>query len=76
MLVILVNLCFSVSKCVGHNCLYMWDLKQHCVKTTKAETVCVLVQPLAFLEYKEIDVDYLYLSAFKGRKCSITHLLS
>ena len=57
----------SVSKCVGHSTLYLWDLKQHCVKKTGQKTVGVQLRPLAQLEYKEIDVDYLYISAYKGR---------
>ena len=37
------------------------------MKKTGQKTVGVQLRPLAQLEYKEIDVDYLYISAYKGR---------
>ena len=37
------------------------------MKKAGQKTVGVQLRPLAQLEYKEIDVDYLYISAYKGR---------
>ena len=62
----------SVSKCIGHSCLYVWDLKQHMPKRNKPTTAAVPVQPLALLEYAEVTIDYIFLSAVKGKTSEVS----
>ncbi|KAH3891681.1 leucine-rich repeat and WD repeat-containing protein 1-like [Dreissena polymorpha] len=67
-LVALPNSCVA-SKCVGHLTLYLWDLGSHVGKISHSKCRQVIVEPLAFLQYRKIEVDYLYLSANRGMLC-------
>ncbi|KAL4223491.1 hypothetical protein ACF0H5_016962 [Mactra antiquata] len=64
-LALLSNNCI-VSKCVDHDRLYVWDIKQHIATRTRSSGLHrVQLSPFVLLDYKPTAVDYLFLNVTK-----------
>jgi len=63
----------SVTKCVGHSRLYVWNLKTHAIPL-KSKLQHVPVSPLVQLQYRSVETDYIYPCSTQGKHATTSIL--